>query len=70
MTHTERELALGAELIAPENIAIKVYPIAGGHQVAATDLDSGQPIGAVTFKKKDAALAYALKFFFDPSATR
>jgi len=70
MTHTERELALGAELIAPENIAVKVYPIAGGHQVAASDIDSGQPIGTVTFKKKEAALAYALKFFFDPSGTR
>ena len=69
MTHTERELALGAELIAPENIAIKVYPIAGGHQVAATDLDSGQPIGMVTFRKKEAALVYALRFF-DHSATR
>ena len=70
MTYTELELGLGAELSAPENIAVRVYPIAGGHQVAATDLDSGQPIGAVTFKKKDAALAYALKFFFDPSVTR
>ena len=70
MTYTELELGLGAELIAPENIAVRVYPIPGGHQVAATDLDSGQPIGTVTFKKKDAALAYALKFFFDPSATR
>ena len=44
-------------------------PIPGGHQVAATDLDSGQPIGTVTFKKKDAALAYALKFFFDHIVT-
>ena len=70
MTYTELELGLGAELIAPENIAVRVYPIPGGHQVAATDLDSGQPIGTVTFKKKNAALAYALKFFFDPSATR
>ena len=70
MTNTERELALGAELIAPENIAVRVFPVPGGHRVAAADLDSGQSIGMVTFKKKDAALAYALKFFFDPSATR
>jgi len=63
MTHTERELALGAELIAPENIAVKVYPVPWGHQVAVTDLDSGQSIGLVKFRKKRAALAYALRFF-------
>ena len=69
MTHTEQELALGAELIAPENISVKVYPMPGGHRVAAADLDSGEPIGMVTFRKKAAALAYALRFF-DHSATR
>ena len=69
MTDTERELALGAELIAPGNVAVRVYPVPGGHRVAATDLDSGEPIGMVTFRKKEAALAYALRFF-DHSATR
>ena len=69
MTDTERELALGAELIAPENIAVKVYTVPRGHRVAVRDLDSGEPIGMVTFRKKEAALAYALRFF-DPSATR
>ena len=63
MTDTERELALGAELIAPENISVKVYPVPGGHRVAATDLESRQSIFVLTFKKKDAALAYALGFF-------
>ena len=69
MTDTERELALGAELIAPENISVKVYPVPGGHRVAVRDLDSGQSIGMVTFRKKRAALGYALRFF-DHSATR